>query len=236
MVGTDANSETQQYFSHDPIHRQDLQTLASVNDLNFGWMERMRESRQPWLQAPCTTGLLVSEGIRLVALQCMTLEAHEMSMFYSPPRWLAICGNREWTLIPWRWQDLCRQSSSSLQPRRRSDYYIKFCGLGMSTWDWWKTWPCGLKFVSSSRLSKSNGSRTCNMRRHHSPHQSRSSCELGSSDIFSEPLSFATFLLFQIRSAVWQQKAGITWNPAETLKAYKSFRIHDTPWQPCLKN
>lgn len=46
----------------------------------------------------------------------MTLEAHEMSMFYSPPSWLAICGNREWTLVPWRWQDLCRQSSSSLQP------------------------------------------------------------------------------------------------------------------------
>lgn len=42
MVGTDANSEIQKHFSHDPIHRQDLQTLASVNDLNFGWMERMR--------------------------------------------------------------------------------------------------------------------------------------------------------------------------------------------------
>ena len=45
MVGADANSETQKYFSHDPIHRQDLQTLATVNDLNPGWMERMRESR-----------------------------------------------------------------------------------------------------------------------------------------------------------------------------------------------
>lgn len=45
MVGADANSETQKYFSHDPIYRQDLQTLATVNDLNPGWMERMRESR-----------------------------------------------------------------------------------------------------------------------------------------------------------------------------------------------
>lgn len=39
MVGTDANSDTQKYFSHDPIYRQDLQTLATVNDLNPGWCE-----------------------------------------------------------------------------------------------------------------------------------------------------------------------------------------------------
>lgn len=48
MVGTDANSDTQKYFSHDPIYRQVLQALATVHDLNPGWMERMRESRLQW--------------------------------------------------------------------------------------------------------------------------------------------------------------------------------------------